>query len=87
MTIVSGDSGAGEGASGAEANIRWTRDLYEAIAPFLHGGLYVNAVTEDAPQGIKEAFRPGTYDRLVVLKRKYDPMNLFRLNPNIKQTP
>jgi FAD binding domain/Berberine and berberine like len=76
-----------EGRSGAEANIGWTRDLYESIAPFLHGGLYVNAVTEDAPQGIKEAFRPRTYDRLVVLKRKYDPMNLFRLNPNIKPTP
>jgi hypothetical protein len=72
-----------EGASGAEANIRWTRDLYQAILPFLHGGLYVNSVTDDAPQGIKEAYRPRTYDRLVVLKRKYDPANLFRLNPNI----
>src|SRR5215813_15265687 len=75
-----------EGASGAEANIRWTRDLYEAMLPFLHGGLYVNAVTEDAPQGIKEAYRPRTYDRLMVLKRKYDPLNLFRLNPNINPT-
>ena len=75
-----------EGASGADANIRWTRDLYEAMLPFLHGGLYVNAVTEDAPQGIKEEYRPRTYDRLMVLKRKYDPLNLFRLNPNINPT-
>ena len=72
-----------DGPSKAEANIRWTRELYQAILPFLHGGLYVNSVTEDAPQGIKEAYRPQTYDRLVVLKRKYDPTNLFRLNPNI----
>jgi hypothetical protein len=72
-----------EKPSDAAANVQWTRDLYLAITPYLHGGLYVNSVTEDAPQGIKEAFRPGTYDRLVVLKRKYDPANLFRLNPNI----
>jgi FAD/FMN-containing dehydrogenase len=75
-----------EGVSEAAANIRWTRDLYDAMLPFVHGGLYVNAVTEDAPQGIKEAYRPRTYDRLVVLKRKYDPLNLFRLNPNIDPT-
>jgi FAD/FMN-containing dehydrogenase len=72
-----------ERPSDAAVNIQWLRDLYQAIGPHLHGGLYVNAVTDDAPQGIKDAFRPRTYDRLLALKRKYDPGNLFRLNPNI----
>jgi hypothetical protein len=67
----------------AERNIAWTRELYGAMQPSLHAGIYVNAVGgEDGPQ-IRAAYRPETYERLVALKRKYDPTNLFRLNPNI----
>jgi FAD/FMN-containing dehydrogenase len=75
-----------EDPSEAERNIRWTRELYNAIQPSLHGGVYVNAVTEDSEQGIREAYRPKTYERLVALKNKYDPTNFFRINPNIKPT-
>ena len=75
-----------EDPSEAERNIRWTRELNDAIQPFLHGGIYVNAFTEDSKQGIRAAYRPKTYERLVALKNKYDPTNLFRLNPNIKPT-
>jgi FAD/FMN-containing dehydrogenase len=70
----------------AERSIRWTRELANAIQPFLHGGIYVNAFTDDSKQAIRDAYRPGTYERLVALKNKYDPENLFRLNPNIKPT-
>jgi hypothetical protein len=75
-----------EDPSEAERNIRWTRELYNAIQPFLHGGIYVNAITEDSEQGIRDAYRPKTYERLVALKNKYDPTNFFRINPNIKPT-
>ena len=75
-----------EAPSSAESNIRWTRELYTAIQPFLHGGIYVNSVTEDSPQGIRDAYRPKAYERLAALKSKYDRTNLFRLNPNIKPT-
>jgi len=75
-----------EDPSEAERNIRWTRELNDAIQPFLHGGIYVNAFTEDSKQGIRAAYRHKTYERLVALKDKYDPTNLFRLNPNIKPT-
>ena len=68
----------------ADRNIQWTRDLYNAIQPFLHGGVYVNAITEDSEQGIRDAYHPKTYQRLVALKNKYDPTNFFRINPNIK---
>ena len=70
----------------AERNICWTRELYKAIQPCLHGGVYVNAISEDSEQGISEAYLPKTYERLVVLKNKYDPTNFFRINPNIKPT-
>jgi FAD/FMN-containing dehydrogenase len=76
-----------EDPSAAERNIRWTRELNDAIQPFLHGGLYVNALgEEDFQHRIQAAYRPKTYERLVALKNKYDPTNLFRLNPNIKPT-
>lgn len=49
------------------------------------GGLYVNfaGLGEEGEQLVKDAY--GThYNRLVGLKTKYDPSNLFRLNQNIK---
>jgi hypothetical protein len=73
-----------EDPSEAERNIAWTRELYDAMRPSLHAGVYVNAVGADSPQAIRAAYRPETYERLVTLKGKYDPMNLFRLNPNIE---
>lgn len=75
-----------ENSSEVERNIQWTRDLYDAVQPFLHGGIYVNAYTEDFKAGIRAAYRPKTYERLIALKNKYDPTNFFRLNPNIKPT-
>ena len=67
----------------AARNIEWTRKLYDEMRPLLHAGIYVNAVGEDSAQLVKAAYRPETLARLVALKRKYDPLNLFRLNPNI----
>jgi hypothetical protein len=69
-----------------ERNIQWTRELYEAMQPTLHAGIYVNALGEDSAQTIRSAYRAPTYERLVALKNKYDPTNLFRLNPNIQPT-
>ncbi|MGD8606690.1 MAG: FAD-binding oxidoreductase [Myxococcales bacterium] len=61
--------------------IKWSRDYFEATKPYATGGVYVNFVPEgEAP--IEAAYGPN-YDRLLALKRKYDPNNLFRLNQNI----
>jgi FAD/FMN-containing dehydrogenase len=75
-----------EDASQAQANIQWTRALYDAMLPSLHSGIYVNGLGDDAAQQTSRAFRPGTYERLLALKNKYDPTNFFRLNPNIRPT-
>ena len=56
------------------------------MRPSLHAGMYVNGIGGDSGQPVRAAYRPETYDRLVALKRKYDPTNLFRLNPNISPT-
>ncbi len=63
--------------------IDWARTLYRETAPFATGGVYVNFLTDDEPDRIKAAYG-ANYDRLVSLKKKYDPLNLFRMNQNIK---
>jgi FAD/FMN-containing dehydrogenase len=67
-----------------DANIRWTREFCDAIQPFLADAVYVNYLGEEGEERIRSAYSPGTYARLAVLKKKYDPANLFRLNQNIK---
>jgi FAD/FMN-containing dehydrogenase len=62
--------------------ISWARDLFQAAAPFATGGVYVNFMTQEEENRVRVAYG-SNYDRLVKLKKKYDPNNLFRLNQNI----
>ena len=55
-----------------EANIRWVRDYYEATAPHSERGGYVNFMADDDQDRIRANYR-GNYERLVEIKRKYDP--------------
>ena len=76
------------GSCGRRANIRWAREVAEAMRPFTTGSDSVNHVGLEAQEGIdriKAAFG-ANYDRLVALKNKYDPTNLFRHNQNIRPT-
>ena len=70
-------------AADNDANIAWVRDFYEAMAPHSEEGAYVNFLSGD-DQGRIRANYKGNYDRLVEIKRKYDPDNIFRVNQNIK---
>jgi FAD/FMN-containing dehydrogenase len=70
----------------SEQHIRWSRDVWAALEPFATGGIYVNDLNDDEPDRVKAAYEPATYRRLVEVKNKYDPENLFRLNQNIKPT-
>ena len=63
--------------------IAWARQLFQAAAPFATGGVYVNFLTQEEGDRVRAAYGVN-YDRLVTLKKKYDPMNLFRLNQNIR---
>jgi FAD/FMN-containing dehydrogenase len=66
-----------------EANIAWVRNYYDATAPHSEAGGYINFMSED-DQGRIRANYKGNYDRLVEVKRRYDPDNLFHLNQNIR---
>ena len=63
--------------------ISWVRELFQAAAPFATGGAYVNFMTQEEQDRVRSAYG-SNYDRLVTLKKKYDPNNLFRLNQNIQ---
>jgi len=69
----------------SERHIRWARELSEAIGPYTSGGEYINDLGQEAEEGrarIKAGYG-ANYERLVALKHKYDPTNLFRHNQNI----
>lgn len=64
-----------------EQNIAWARDLYTSLEQY-GAGVYVNYANEDEAHRRGEAYGEN-YDRLVEVKKKWDPNNLFRLNMNI----
>jgi FAD/FMN-containing dehydrogenase len=70
-----------EGESG-QSEASWAQAVYEMTAPY-GNGVYVNFL-QDEPERIREAYPGETYDRLVVIKRRYDPDNVFSQNVNIK---
>ena len=65
------------------ANMAWAREMYDALRPFAMEGVYVNNLGDEGDDRVKAAYGEN-YDRLVTLKRKYDPNNLFRLNQNVR---
>ena len=63
--------------------IDWARSFFKASAPYASAGAYVNFMTAEESDRIASAY--GTnYARLVEVKKKYDPDNVFHLNQNIK---
>jgi FAD/FMN-containing dehydrogenase len=72
----------------SDTHVAWLRGLAKAVEPFTAGGDYINdmglAIDEGADR-IKAGFG-ANYARLVALKDKYDPTNLFRHNQNIRPT-
>jgi FAD/FMN-containing dehydrogenase len=73
-----------ENAADDAANVRWSRDGFEATRPFSTGGTYVNFLTEEEGQErIEAAYGRPNLDRLAALKKRYDPDNLFRHTKNV----
>jgi hypothetical protein len=62
----------------------WGRAYWEAVNPFTTGGGYVNFMMDDEGEARLKKTYGDNLDRLAVLKQKYDPANLFRVNQNIK---
>lgn len=70
------------GDTQAEAPTAWVKGLNGALAPLSGGRMYMNYLTDQGEAGVRAAFG-ANYDRLSELKKRFDPINLFRLNPNI----
>jgi FAD/FMN-containing dehydrogenase len=68
-----------------EACIAWARGLWQAAAPFATGSVYVNFMTQEEGGRVRDAYGEN-FERLVALKNKYDPKNVFGVNQNIKPT-
>jgi FAD/FMN-containing dehydrogenase len=73
-----------DGADRDEAHIAWGRSTMAAIEPFTAAGHYVNDMVETSETIVRSVYGDAKYDRLVELKRRYDPDNVFRLNQNIR---
>ena len=65
-------------------HIAWCRDLCEAMRPHTTGGVYLNMIMEESGDRVRAGYGSAKYERLVTLKDKYDPENLFSVNSNIK---
>ncbi len=64
-------------------NIEWARAAWTDMKPFSTGGTYINFLTEDEGPERIEAALSSSYQRLVEIKTKWDPQNVFRINRNI----
>ena len=65
-----------------DSAVRWANALCDKLKPLAHG-LYINALSETSEQLVTAAYG-SNYARLMEIKKKYDPQNVLRLNPNIR---
>jgi FAD/FMN-containing dehydrogenase len=70
-------------SNGFDEAVDWARGTYAALEPYTSGGVYTNFMSAGDDR-VKEAYGSDKYERLVALKDRYDPTNLFRLNQNIR---
>jgi FAD/FMN-containing dehydrogenase len=68
----------------ADAHIAWARDLADDIKRLTVEGVYLNFTSDVGDERVRSTYGPDKYARLVALKDKHDPSNLFHLNQNIK---
>jgi FAD/FMN-containing dehydrogenase len=68
---------------GFQEHAGWARATHQAMDPWSTGGGYVNFTSEPGDDKVRASYPPDTYARLVAVKNRYDPTNLFRLNQNI----
>jgi FAD/FMN-containing dehydrogenase len=80
-------SASWERAEDDTANVAWARTAWRDLRRFSTGGTYVNFLNEEEGQDrIRDAYG-SNYDRLVEIKTRWDPQNVFRTNKNIAPRP
>lgn len=64
-------------------DVEWTRELFRALEPASTGKTYVNFMSADGEDRVPQAYGQAKLARLMALKDRLDPDNVFRLNQNI----
>jgi FAD/FMN-containing dehydrogenase len=84
--MISLDGNWTDPADNGQSHIAWVRDTWEKLRPYSDGSVYLNFVgAEDRDaDALTHAAYGSNYERLVTIKRRYDPDNMFRLNQNIR---
>jgi hypothetical protein len=72
-----------EDPSDDDRHIAWVREFAQAMSPYTMPGMFLNFVMDEGEQRIRSTYGQRQYERLVALKDKYDPTNVFRHNQNI----
>lgn len=69
-----------------QKNLDWARAFWADMKHHSNGRAYLNfaGLGEEGEELVRTSYGPANYQRLVALKTKYDPSNLFRLNQNIR---
>ncbi len=64
----------------------WTREAWAEMQDYSNGGAYLNfpGQGEEGETLLRASYGSDNYERLVAIKTRYDPANMFRLNQNIK---
>jgi hypothetical protein len=75
-------AGVDDDPENAEAITTWAKDYWEDLHPHSAGASYVNFMMEEGADRVRAAYGPN-YERLALVKARYDPDNLFRINQNI----
>ena len=78
--------GIWEDAADDAKNLAWARAFWEDMKHHSNGRTYLNFVGlgEEGEELVRTSYGAANYERLVALKTKYDPTNLFRMNQNIE---
>ncbi len=69
--------------AGFAGYVSWARDAHAALASYGPDTMYVNFTGEAGEDKVRASYPPETYARLVEIKNRHDPTNVFRLNQNI----
>jgi FAD/FMN-containing dehydrogenase len=72
------------GEEAEAAHLDWARKLSADLEPETTEGVYLNFTSDAGDERVKKTYGPEKYAKLVALKDKYDPANMFHLNANIK---
>ncbi len=76
-------AGIDEDPANKDIITKWTKDYWKALHPYSAGGAYINFMMEEGEDRIKATYGDN-YKKLIKVKTRYDPKNLFRVNQNIK---